>query len=194
MTRAVEGLARNELIVAPTGASGEIGVLARAFARMDADIRDKTAALNREIEERSRLFDTSPDLILTTDHAGKFLRVSPSCKTILGYDPEEMIGRNGDEFTYPGDLEAVRAEIRLARRGQQRRNFETRCVHKDGRLVTLAWSDVWSEPEQPHLFIGRDRTEAKKAEEALLDSERMARTIIDTALDAIIQVNNPAKS
>ena len=50
MTRAVEGLARNELIVAPTGASGEIGVLARAFARMDEDIRDKTAALNREIE------------------------------------------------------------------------------------------------------------------------------------------------
>src|SRR5258706_16073069 len=32
-------------------------------------------------------------------------------------------------------------------------------------------------------------TESKKAEEALLDSERMARTIIDTALDAIIQVN-----
>jgi PAS domain S-box-containing protein len=32
-------------------------------------------------------------------------------------------------------------------------------------------------------------TEAKKAQEALLDSERMARTIIDTALDAIIQVN-----
>src|SRR5260370_42377259 len=32
-------------------------------------------------------------------------------------------------------------------------------------------------------------TESKKAEEALLDNERMARTIIDTALDAIIQVN-----
>src|SRR5215813_14979542 len=112
MTRAVEGLARNELIVAPTGASGEIGVLARAFARMDADIRDKTAALNREVEERSRLFDTSPDLILTTDHEGKFVRVSPSCKAIVGYDPKEMMGRNGAEFVYPDDIEAARAEIR----------------------------------------------------------------------------------
>ena len=44
-------------------------------------------------------------------------------------------------------------------------------------------------PLQRHFFIGRDMTEAKKAQEALLDSERMARTIIDTALDAIIQVN-----
>ena len=189
MTRAVEGLARNELIVAPTGASGEIGVLARAFARMDADIRDKTAALNREIEERSRLFDTSPDLILTTDHAGKFLSRQSELQDDLGLRSGRNDRAHGDEFTYPGDLEAVRAEMRLARRGQQRRNFETRCVHQDGRLVTLAWSDVWSEPEQLHLFIGRDRTEAKKAEEALLDSERMARTIIDTALDAIIQVN-----
>jgi len=189
MTRAVEGLTQNAPMKVPSGASAEIGVLAKAFARMDADMREKTAALNREIEERSRLFDNSSDLILTTDREGKFLRVSPSCKTILGYDPEEMTGRNGIDFTYPDDLRAVQAEMRLARRGQQRRNFETRCVHKDGRVVTLAWSNVWSEPLQRHFFIGRDMTEAKKAQEALLDSERMARTIVDTALDAIIQVN-----
>jgi PAS domain S-box-containing protein len=189
MTRAVEGLTQNAPMKVPSGASGEIGVLAKAFARMDADMREKTAALNREIEERSRLFDNSSDLILTTDREGKFLRVSPSCKTILGYDPEEMTGRNGIDFTYPNDLRAVQAEMRLARRGQQRRNFETRCVHKDGRVVTLAWSHVWSEPLQRHFFIGRDMTEAKKAQEALLDSERMARTIVDTALDAIIQIN-----
>jgi PAS domain S-box-containing protein len=189
MTRAVEGLTQNAPMKVPSGASGEIGVLAKAFARMDADMREKTAALNREIEERSRLFDNSSDLILTTDREGKFLRVSPSCKTILGYDPEEMTGRNGIDFTFPDDLCAVQAEMRLARRGQQRRNFETRCVHKDGRVVTLAWSNVWSESLQRHFFIGRDMTEAKKAQEALLDSERMARTIVDTALDAIIQIN-----
>jgi PAS domain S-box-containing protein len=189
MTRAVEGLAGDQPAVVPTEASGEIGVLAKAFARMDAEVREKTAALTREIEERSRLFDLSPDLILTTDHAGNILRVSPSCEAIAGYSPKELVGRNGAEFVYPGDIEAARAEIRIARRGQQRRNFETRWVHKDGRVVPLAWSCVWSDSEQCHFFIGRDMTESKKAEEALIDSERMARSIIDTALDAIIQVN-----
>ena len=189
MTRAVESFSDNQPAVVPTSASGEIGVLAKAFARMDAEVREKTAALTREIEERSRLFDLSPDLILTTDHAGSILRVSPSCEAIVGYGPKELVGRNGAEFAYPGDLEAARAEIRIARRGQQRRNFETRWVHRDGRVVPLAWSCVWSDSEQCHFFIGRDMTESKKAEEALLDSERMARTIIDTALDAIIQVN-----
>ena len=189
MTRAVESFSDNQPAVVPTSASGEIGVLAKAFARMDAEVREKTAALTREIEERSRLFDLSPDLILTTDHAGSILRVSPSCEAIVGYGPKELVGRNGAEFVYPGDIEAARAEIRIARRGQQRRNFETRWVHRDGRVVPLAWSCVWSDSEQCHFFIGRDMTESKKAEEALLDSERMARTIIDTALDAIIQVN-----
>jgi PAS domain S-box-containing protein len=189
MTRAVEGLADNQPIVVNTGAGGEIGTLAKAFARMDAEVREKTAALTREIEERSRLFDLSPDLILTTDHEGKILRVSPSCRAIVGYEPKELVGRNGAEFVHPGDLEGARAEIRIARRGEQRRNFETPWVHKDGRVIPMAWSCVWSDAEQCHFFIGRDMTEAKKAEEALLDSERMARTIIDTALDAIIQVN-----
>lgn len=128
-------------------------------------------------------------MILTTDHAGNILRVSPSCEPIAGYSPKELVGRNGAEFVYSDDLEAARAEIRIARRGQQRRNFETRWVQRDGRLVPLAWSCVWSDSEQCHFLIGRDMTESKKAEEALIDSERMARSIIDTALDAIIQVN-----
>jgi PAS domain S-box-containing protein len=196
MTRAVEGLAGDAPVVVPTAASGEIGVLAKAFARMDAEVRAKTAALSektealtREIEERSRVFDLSPNLLMKTDHDGKIVRVSSACQAIVGYGPKEMLGRNEAEFVYPDDLEAARAEIRIARRGQQRRNFETRLVHKDGWLVPLAWSCVWSDPEQCHLLYGRDLTESKKAEEALLDSERMARTIIDTALDAIIQVN-----
>jgi PAS domain-containing protein len=116
MTRAVEGLAGDQPAVVPNEASGEIGVLAKAFARMDAEVREKTAALTREIEERSRLFDLSPDLILTTDHAGNILRVSPSCEAIAGYSPKELVGRNGAEFVYPGDIEAARAEIRIAAR------------------------------------------------------------------------------
>jgi PAS domain S-box-containing protein len=189
MTRAVEGFARDESIVLPTGGSGEIGVLAKAFARLTAQIQEKTAALKREIEERSHIFQMSPDLILITDREGNFLRVSPSCRAILGYEPKEMMGRNGAVFTYPGDLEMVRSEMRLAQRARLVRNFESRCLHKDGRVVTLAWSDVWSESEQRHFFIGRDMTESKKAAEELRDSERMAHSIIDTTLDAIIQVN-----
>lgn len=146
-------------------------------------------ALRHEVEENSRIFETSVDVIMITDRRGEILRISPSARTLLGYGPEEMIGRNGGEFVYPDDLEAVRNEMRLARRGKQMRHFETRYVHKASQVVTLAWSGVWSEPEQRHFFIGRDMTESRHAREALHDSEQMALAIIDTAIDAFVQLD-----
>jgi diguanylate cyclase (GGDEF)-like protein/PAS domain S-box-containing protein len=136
-------------------------------AEADVEIQVKTAALNQETEERRRLFETSLDLIIVTDQTGTFGRVSPSSLATLGYLPEEMIGHNGADFIVPDDLEAARREMQLARTGQHMRNFETRYVHKSGRIVPLAWSGVWSEPEQKHFFFGRDMTETKAAEERL---------------------------
>jgi diguanylate cyclase (GGDEF)-like protein/PAS domain S-box-containing protein len=131
-------------------------------------------AVHEDITERRkaeraarRLFETSLDLILITDRRGNFTQVSPSSAAILGYQPEEMAGRNGMEFIHPDDLEATRNEMRAARRGRVTRSFETRYLHKDGRLVTLVWTGVWSEAEQQHFFIGRDMTERKQAEEKL---------------------------
>lgn len=165
MTSAVEAFGRGAPMLMPTDAGGEIGVLAKAFQRMGADVREKAAALAREASERRRLFDTSLDLILVTDRRGRFLHVSPSSTAILGYEPSEMIGRSAISFVHPDDLEPIRQKMRLAHRGQQMRNFETRYLHRDGRVVTLVWSGVWSEPEQRHFFIGRDMTEQKLVED-----------------------------
>ena len=186
MTAAVEGFARDEGLTAPTNASGEIGVLARAFERMRADVREKTDALTKEIKGRRRLFETSLDLILITDKRGKFIQVSPSSTAILGYSPEEMIGRGGAEFLFPEDLETTRQEMRMARRGQVTRNFETRYVHKEGRVVELVWSGVWSEPEQQHYFIGRDMTERKRLEQTERQAKEMLGAVIDASPIAIV--------
>jgi len=50
-----------------------------------------------------------------------------------------MIGHSAIDFIHPDDLESTRSEMRAARRGLQKRNFETRYVHKDGQAVTLNW-------------------------------------------------------
>jgi PAS domain S-box-containing protein len=133
----------------------------------EAEIKQTTEALSKESAERRQLFETSLDLILVTDRRGVFTQISPSSFTTIGYSPEEMIGRTGRDFIFADDLDSTRQEMKLARQGQQTRNFQCRYIHKSGRVVPMAWSGVWSEPEQRHFFVGRDMTEQKAAEEKL---------------------------
>ena len=113
----------------------------------------------------------------------------PELGVILDYAPEELIGRNLAAFVHTQDIDATRTEMRDSRISKTTRNFETRFVHRSGRLVPLAWNGTWSEGAMQHFLIGRDMTEAKAAQEALRDSERIAEGIIAHSLDAIIQVN-----
>jgi PAS domain S-box-containing protein len=147
-----------------------------------AIIRDDGYAIDHRINRR--IFETSLDLILVVERQGTLLRVSPSARAILGYDPEDMVGRSGADFIYPGDLDSTREEMRAARRGRVTRHFECRYVHKDGRVVTLSWTGVWSEAEGQHFFIGRDITDVKRLEQEL-EAVRRRDALVREAIDNI---------
>lgn len=127
-----------------------------------------------------QVFDTTIDLILVTNRRGVYLRVSPSARQIIGYEPKELIGHSGTEFIYYEDLDATRDQMRQARQGQVMRHFDCRYVHKDGRIILLTWTGVWLEKEQKHIFIGRDITTARTADE--LERLQLVLTGIDTRL------------
>jgi PAS domain S-box-containing protein len=153
-------------------AAGEI-IGAAKTARDITESRRTQRALDREMEERQRVFETSNDLILVTDTAGNYVQVSPSSMAIVGYEPAEMIGHSAVEFIHPDDLENTRNEMRAARRGQLKRNFECRYIHKDGHAVALNWTGSWSEPVRRHFFIGRDLTEIQAAEAQVRHAQKM---------------------
>jgi len=161
------------LVISPIkSATGEV-VGASAIARDITERKRAERALSQEIEERRRIFETSQDLILVTDTKGTFIQVSPSSMTILAYRPDEMIGHSAVDFIHPDDIESTRNEMRLARRGRQMRNFETRYMHKDGHAVTLTWMGTWSEPVRRHFFVGRDLTEKQAAEAQFRQAQKM---------------------
>jgi PAS domain S-box-containing protein len=152
--------------------SGEVVGISKA-ARDIAENKRTEQALSQEIEERRRIFDSSNDLILVTDTAGNFIQVSPSVTAILGYQPSDMVGHSAVEFIHPDDLEHTRSEMRAARRGLSKRNFETRYIDREGNAVALNWTGTWSEPVRRHFFIGRDLTEKQTAEAQLRHAQKM---------------------
>jgi len=137
-----------------------------------AEIVDVTARKEAE-RQTQRIFETSQDVILVTDSYGKFLQVSPSSATVLGYRPEEMTGHLGSDFIFPEDLESTRNEMRAARSGRVARQFSCRYVHKGGQTVSLVWKSVWSEPDHRYYFIGRDMTEYERTAEQLRQAQKM---------------------
>jgi len=171
------------------GASGEI-IGASGSARRLTDARQTERALQQQLEERRQLFDASQDLIMIMDSRGHIVQISPSSTTVLGYRPDEMIGRSGVDFIHPGHLDQSREEMRALRRGGSPKLADTRCFHKDGREVWLSWLGNWSDQAKRFFFVGRDMTEARLAEESLRESEHLARNIVETALDAFVQTDD----
>ncbi len=164
------------------GASGSVRSLTEA--------RRTERALQQQLEERRQLFDTSQDLIVIMDSRGSIVQISPSSVAILGYRPEELIGRSVADLVHPADLDQSREGIRALRRGGPSKLADTRCLHKDGHEVWLSWLGNWSNQASRFFFVGRDMTEARLAEESLRESEQLARNIVETALDAFVQTDD----
>ncbi|WP_456622305.1 PAS domain S-box protein [Bradyrhizobium sp. P5_C12] len=171
------------------GPSGEI-VGVSGSARSLTEARRTERALQQQLEERRQIFETSQDLIMVMNSRGHVVQISPSSEAILGYRPKEMVGRSGVDFIHPDHLVQSRVEMRALRRGDRPKFADTRCLHKNGHEVWLSWLGSWSEPAKRFFFVGRDMTEARLAQESLRESERLARNIVETALDAFVQTDD----
>ena len=113
---------------------------------------------------------------------------------MFGYTADEAIGQNIN-IVIPSDRRGEEAIImKKLTAGKRVDHFETTRLRKDGRLidVSISISPVRS-PAGAIVGaskIARDITEAKKAHEAVAESEQMSREIIATALDAFVQMDD----
>ncbi len=79
----------------------------------------------RESELRFHLLaENSTDMISRHSPAGRYLYVSPSCKTLLGYSPEELVGHNANRFVHYDDI------------GKLKRAFNRRKDTPDYHMLT----------------------------------------------------------
>ena len=131
-------------------------------------------------EENNAIVENALELMVILDSEGRYLRVNQAAREILGYEPQEMLGRSYTEFMLPDD-QGKRMDVeRQMRHGATRiADLETRWRHRDGRIVHLASSVRWSESAQIMYATGRDVTTRRMAEEATRISDRRLRSIIE---------------
>ncbi len=142
----------------------------------------------RASEERYRnLVESSSDWIWEIDQNGLYTYCSPQCFDILGYQPEELLGKTPSDLMRPE--EAKRIGVIFHSIVVERRSFshlDNINIHKDGHQVILETSGIPFFDEQGDLLgfrgIDRDITTRKAAE---IDIRRQAK-IIDQIHDAVI--------
>lgn len=87
-----------------------------------------------------KLVKESSDTPTIINSEGVITYVSPSVQTMLGYDPEELIGENGFEYQHPNDREGVAEAIEKIREYPERTEIvETRFRRDDG---TWCWVEA----------------------------------------------------
>ncbi|UCH83622.1 MAG: PAS domain S-box protein [Candidatus Latescibacterota bacterium] len=116
------------------------------------------------------LIENSFDVIEVVDAEATTLYVSPSCRPVLGFEPEEMIGRSGFKHLFEDDVAIARSTFKIVvETDGAKRHLELRSYRKDGELRTF---EVVLQRLPSQLFVDgvvvnyRDITERKRAEEA----------------------------
>jgi PAS domain S-box-containing protein len=146
-----------------------------------------------ESEHRlSALLDATSDIITVLDDQGIIRYQSPPITAILGYDPEEMIGRNVLEFVHPKDTAKI--EVLMKSVGESSRTGENnmsslpvqfRFLHQDGSwhfLEAIGQNCLDVPGLEGSVISSRDVTERRHADERL----RLLESVAVHANDAIL--------
>ncbi len=141
------------------------------------------AALRISEERFRQVAEIAGEFIWETDSTGIYTYVNKIIERILGYSPNEVIGKmHFYDFFEPEIAEGVKA---IALKGFSEktgiRNFENSNLHKHGHTVILSTTGMPILDEEDNLLgyrgVDTDITEQKKAELALRESEERFRNL-----------------
>ena len=150
-----------------------------ATARLQAEnaLRDFAISLDRQVRARTRELDRawrlSQELLVVALPDGTMESVNPMWTQLLGYAPDEIVGRNFVDFTHPDDLDATLEAFSGIVERPLTTPFEYRFRHKDGSYRPFAWTGAFDGGKV--YAAGRDLSRERVQEKALNDAEDVTR-------------------
>jgi PAS domain S-box-containing protein len=147
-------------------------------------------ALAEREERYRRLIESAGDLVVTIDAAGALTYVSPASANVLGWAPEELLGRPAAVMLHPDDLERGLGELAAvaARPGEPLLSV-VRLQRKDGGarvFESVARTLSPASAADGVIAIARDVTARVEAERALRERDERFRRIIENATDFVM--------
>lgn len=156
----------------------EIASVDETFHQMAQGLADAT-------RKQRAMVDNAMDMICSLDENERFLAVNPACLQVLGYQPDEMMGRRLMDLLSEDEKEDVFQSIQDMKSSEVSRAIEMQLHRKDGMLIDSAWSISWSPNEKSFFCVARDITERRALERLKQEFVAMVSHDLRTPLTAI---------
>ncbi|MDD1771083.1 MAG: PAS domain S-box protein [Methanomassiliicoccales archaeon] len=187
----IEGRVIQAIILNVVGAD-----LVRVY-ETDVTERKRMEKVLRESESRyEQLAEHVGIVTWEVDAAGLYTYVSRVSETVWGYRPDELVGK---KHFYDLTPETERESLKTAALGvfEAKERFiglENSIATKEGRIITVSTNGfpLLNEDGTLRGYQGTDTdiTESRKAEDALKESEKRYRLLVDSAAEAILVVQD----
>jgi diguanylate cyclase (GGDEF)-like protein/PAS domain S-box-containing protein len=166
-----------EVVETPIVRDGEV-IGMQGFARDITERQRAKEALERSEEYFRSLTENTLDVIhvINADRSTRY--VSPSVTRLLGYRPEELVGRSAETLIHPEDVDGVVEMLRGIPRGAASDHWEFRVRHRDGSWRTFEGvaRNLLEDPVVAGMVINsRDITDRKRAETEIVRLAALSR-------------------
>ncbi|MEO8608620.1 MAG: PAS domain S-box protein [Chloroflexota bacterium] len=164
--------------------------LIAAFRWQDSAYQKAQARLIADSELRYRLLaENATDFICRHSLEGAFLFASPAGHSLLGYEPDELLGQSPYDFIHPDDIATVRASHEHVLATTQTDLVVYRFRRKDGSYIWFeSTSKVIRDPQTGTpweiVTVSRDISRRKQIEVGLQESEERFRAASEASMDA----------
>ncbi|MBM9615927.1 PAS domain S-box protein [Desulfobulbus rhabdoformis] len=169
--------------------------LANAIVHRLAEIAERRCtkeAMMIKDELITSMFAQTKDSILLIDlQSHRFVDFNKVAHTSLGYTAAEFARLTVQDIQNEHSPEQVEAQLERTLQGEAV-SFETKHLHKDGscRDVALTLRPLSLQGRKLISAVWHDITELKRRQRQLEESQKRLKAITDSALDAILMMNN----
>jgi PAS domain S-box-containing protein len=151
--------------------------------------------MSDETQRFKKMIEDSQDWFWEFDENANFTYASPRIRDLLGYEPEELIGKNAFDLMAADEAERVRRYFDpIIQKHLPFKHLININTHKDGHKVVIESSGTPIFDNEGrfcgYLGIDRDITNRKRVEEELRQSEATFRKLFSASSDAILLIDS----
>jgi PAS domain S-box-containing protein len=164
-------------------------VLIHSNETLETQVEQRTQELSEALQEHRNVMETVPDILFRLDMSGRLVQWNRKMETVTGLTPEELQGKSALDL-FAEDEKCVIAQAIAQAFCSGYTAVEGSLLGTNGVAALHQFSGVPLQNTAGELIgltgMGRDITERRHSEIALLESETRYRGLVDHSPEAII--------